>query len=211
MSDPSNYIIGVDVGGTFTDVFFLNEVNGRCGIAKVPSTKTDQSVGFMAGIRAGVANLNEISTIVHGTTVATNALLERKGAKTGIITTAGFRDTLEMRRRDRPNTWGLWGQFKPIVPRDCRLEVNERTLADGTVHTKINPDEVKAQAQSLLDMEVESVAVVFINAYANSTNEATAITAIREMWPNDHNVASFEILPEIQSSGGECSRVFSRL
>ncbi len=198
MSGSSKYIIGVDVGGTFTDVFFLDEVSGRCGVAKVPSTKADQSVGFMAGIRAGVPDLNEISTIVHGTTVATNALLERKGAKTGIITTAGFRDTLEMRRRDRPNTWGLWGQFKPVVPRDRRLEVRERTLADGTVHTKIKPDEVKVQAQVLLDMEVESVAVVFINAYANSANEVAAITAIREMWPNDHNVASFEILPEIR-------------
>ncbi len=77
-------------------------------------------------------------------------MLERKGSKTGIITTSGFRDTLEMRRRDRPNTWGLWGQFEPVVPRNLRLEVAERTLADGTIHTAIDPEDVKNAARELL-------------------------------------------------------------
>ena len=151
MSNQPTYVIGVDVGGTFTDVFFLDEANGQCGVAKVPSTKLDQSEGFLAGIRSGVTDLTKVATVVHGTTVGTNALLERKGAKTGIITNSGFRDTLEMRRRDRPRTWGLWGQFDPVVPRDRRLEVQERTLADGTIHTEIDTDEVKAQAHVLLD------------------------------------------------------------
>ncbi len=198
MSGSPTTVIGVDVGGTFTDVFFLDEVNGSCGIAKVPSTRDDQSQGFLAGIRAGVTDPGDIATIVHGTTVGTNALLERKGKKTGIITTAGFRDTLEMRRRDRPRTWGLWGQFDPVIPRDRRLEVAERTLSDGTIHTDIDPAEIKAQAQALLGMGAESVAVVFINAYANPVNEMAALAAIREIWPNDHVVASSEILPEIR-------------
>ena len=198
MSDQPNYIIGVDVGGTFTDVFFLDEANGQCGVAKVPSTKQDQSEGFLAGIRSGVANLTKIATVVHGTTVGTNALLERKGAKTGIITTSGFRDTLEMRRRDRPRTWGLWGQFDPVVPRDRRLEVQERTLANGTVHTEIDINEVKMQARVLLNMGAQSIAIVFINAYANPANEIAALAAAREVWPNDHVVASHEILPEIR-------------
>ena len=198
MSDQPNYIIGVDVGGTFTDVFFLDEANGQCGVAKVPSTRQDQSEGFLAGIRSGVTDLTKVATVVHGTTVGTNALLERKGAKTGIITNSGFRDTLEMRRRDRPRTWGLWGQFDPVVPRDRRLEVQERTLADGTIHTEIDIDEVKAQAHVLLDMGAQSVAVVFINAYANPANEMAALAAVREVWPNDHVVASHEILPEIR-------------
>ncbi len=198
MSDQPNYIIGVDVGGTFTDVFFLDEANGQCGVAKVPSTKQDQSEGFLAGIRSGVADLTKIATVVHGTTVGTNALLERKGAKTGIITTSGFRDTLEMRRRDRPRTWGLWGQFDPVVPRDRRLEVQERTLANGTVHTEIDITEVKMQARVLLNMGAQSVAIVFINAYANPANEIAALAAAREVWPNDHVVASHEILPEIR-------------
>ena len=101
------YVIGVDVGGTFTDVFFLDEVSGHCQVAKVPSTPADQSQGFIDGIRQKLTDFAEISTVVHGTTVGTNALLERKGACTGIITTKGFRDVLEMRRRDRPHTWGL--------------------------------------------------------------------------------------------------------
>ena len=198
MSNQPSYVIGVDVGGTFTDVFFLDEANGQCSVAKVPSTKFDQSEGFLAGIRSGVTDLTKVATVVHGTTVGTNALLERKGAKTGIITNSGFRDTLEMRRRDRPRTWGLWGQFDPVVPRDRRLEVQERTLADGTIHTEVNIDEVKAQSQVLLDMGAQSVAVVFINAYANPTNEMAALAAVREIWPNDHVVASHEILPEIR-------------
>ena len=198
MSNQPSYVIGVDVGGTFTDVFFLDEANGQCSVAKVPSTKFDQSEGFLAGIRSGVTDLTKVATVVHGTTVGTNALLERKGAKTGIITNSGFRDTLEMRRRDRPRTGGLWGQFDPVVPRDRRLEVQERTLADGTIHTEVDIDEVKAQANVLLDMGAQSVAVVFINAYANPTNEMAALAAVREIWPNDHVVASHEILPEIR-------------
>ena len=122
MSARPRYVIGVDVGGTFTDVFFLDEETGRCDVAKVPSTRPDQSVGFIEGIRARAEDFTEIATVVHGTTVGTNALLERKGARTGIITTEGFRDALEMRRRDRPRTWGLWGQFEPVVPRDLRVD-----------------------------------------------------------------------------------------
>lgn len=198
MSGQPNYVIGVDIGGTFTDVFFLDETNGKCSVAKIPSTKPDQSEGFLAGVRSGITDLTTVATVVHGTTVGTNALLERKGAKTGIITTAGFRDILEMRRRDRPQTWGLWGQFDPVVPRDRRLEVQERTLADGTIHTEVNIDEIKAQARTLLNMGAQSVAIVFINAYANPANEMAALAAAREVWPNNHIVASHEILPEIR-------------
>lgn len=191
------YVIGVDVGGTFTDVFFLDEINGRCQVAKVPSTLDDQSRGFIEGIRSGT-EFSDVATIVHGTTTGTNALLERKGAKTGIITTSGFRDTLEMRRRDRPQTWGLWGQFEPVVPRNLRLEVNERTLADGTIHQTVDPEEVKEAARKLLAEGVEAVCIIFINAYANTTNERAALLALREVWPNDYTEASSNILPEIR-------------
>ncbi len=106
---------------------------------------------FAQGIDKLVDEFSSIATIVHGTTVATNALLERKGAKTGIITTRGFRDVLEMRRRDRPTTWGLWGQFMPVVSRELRVEVNERTLADGTIRTPIDADDIRSATQFLLD------------------------------------------------------------
>jgi len=194
----SKYVVGVDVGGTFTDVFFLDEATGQCDVAKVPSTRPDQSVGFIEGIRKKVDDFADLATVVHGTTVGTNALLERKGAVTGIITTKGFRDALEMRRRDRPQTWGLWGQFEPVVPRDRRLEVGERTLADGTIHQAVEVEEVKAAARQLLEAGAESLCIVFINSYANQENEKAALKAAQEVWPNEHIVTSSEILPEIR-------------
>ena len=108
-------IIGVDVGGTFTDILAFDEDSGSARVAKTPSTRGDQSIGFLEGILSVTDDLSSVATIIHGTTVATNALLERKGAKTGIITTAGFRDVLEMRRRDRPQTWGLRGNSNLLL------------------------------------------------------------------------------------------------
>ncbi|GHD62218.1 hydantoinase [Thalassobaculum fulvum] len=192
------YVIGVDVGGTFTDVFILDQSTGSAEIRKVPSTKPDQSQGFLAGIRAGVDAVPSIATVVHGTTVGTNALLERRGAPTGIITTAGFRDVLEMRRRDRPATWGLRGEFEPVIPRDRRLEVSERVLADGSVHTPVDTAAVTAAAKQLLAMGCQAVAIVFVNAYANAANEQAALEAVRAVWPNEHVTASHRILPEIR-------------
>ena len=192
------YVIGVDVGGTFTDVFILDQSTGSAEIRKVPSTKPDQSQGFLAGIRAGVDAVPSIATVVHGTTVGTNALLERRGAPTGIITTAGFRDVLEMRRRDRPATWGLRGEFEPVIPRDRRLEVSERVLADGAVHTPVDITAVTAAAKQLLATGCQAVAIVFVNAYANAANEQAALEAVREVWPNEHVTASHRILPEIR-------------
>ena len=191
-------VVGVDVGGTFTDVFFLNEADGSCGVAKVPSTRDDQSVGIQEGIAQRLNKLSEVSLIIHGTTVGTNALLERKGAKTGIITTRGFRDVIEMRRRDRPETWGLWGMFDPIVSRELRVEVDERVLADGTVLSLLDKTDVKTAAEKLLDRGAESVCIFFINSYANDTNEKRAVEILKEIWPNNHITSSSEILPEIR-------------
>jgi N-methylhydantoinase A len=191
-------VVGVDVGGTFTDVFFLNEEDGSCNVAKVPSTRGDQSIGIREGIAKQRDDLSEVSLIIHGTTVGTNALLERKGAKTGIITTKGFRDVIEMRRRDRPETWGLWGMFEPVVSRDLRVEVDERVLADGTLHSKVDPAEIKAAAKNLLARGAQSVCIFFMNSYANDHNEKSAVAAVNEVWPNEHITSSSEILPEIR-------------
>ena len=191
-------VIGVDVGGTFTDILALDETAGSVNVAKTPSTRGDQSVGFLEGILKVTDDLANVATIIHGTTVATNALLERKGAKTGIITTAGFRDVLEMRRRDRPTTWGLWGQFTPVVERVHRLEVTERTLADGTIRVPVDLDEVKSAAKTLLEEGCEAVCLFFINGYANSENETRAAEVLRDIWPNDHVSVATEILPEIR-------------
>ena len=191
-------VVGVDVGGTFTDMFFLDEVDGTCEVIKVPTTREDQSRGIQQGIERTLGGLADVATIVHGTTVATNALLERKGAQTGLITTRGFRDVLEMRRRDRPDTWGLWGTFTPLIPRDFRLEVDERVLADGTCTVSIDPDQVTQAARKLRAQGADSICVFFINAYANDHNERIAVEAVRAVWPNPHVTASHEILPEIR-------------
>ncbi len=197
MSGPA-YVIGVDVGGTFTDVFILDETTGKVVTTKVPSTRGDQSKGFVEGIAGKVDDFSTISTVVHGTTVGTNALLERKGARTGIITTEGFRDVLEMRRRDRPTTWGLKGTFTPVVDRPDRVEVGERVLADGSVLQGVDEEEVKKQALALAESGCEAVCVFFINGYANAENERRAVEAVRSVWPNSYVTAATEILPEIR-------------
>ena len=190
-------IVGVDVGGTFTDLFWFEPETGRFRVAKVPSRRGDEAAGFMDGLDR-LGEVSGLAGIVHGTTVGTNALLERKGARIGVITTPGFRDVLDMRRRDRRQTWGLWGDFVAIADRDMRLEVEERTLADGTIHHALDEAAVVAAGHALIAKGAEAVCVVFINAYANASNEAKAVAALRAIWPNDYVAASHEILPEIR-------------
>src|SRR5215813_4024872 len=112
--------IGVDVGGTFTDLLALDPERGVFRVAKVLSTPEDQSIGFIAGLAELETDLAAVTALVHGTTVATNAVLERKGARCGLIATAGFRDVLELGRRTRPNPYGMTGSFEALIPRDLR-------------------------------------------------------------------------------------------
>jgi len=194
----SNYIVGVDVGGTFTDVFLLDLHQGKVATTKVPSTPADQSKGFINGIQNLIDEFSDISTVIHGTTVGTNALLERKGAHTGIITTEGFRDVLEMRRRDRPTTWGLKGSFQPVVGRNDRVEVAERVLADGAQLKEPRRADVLDRVETLRANGCESVCVFFINGYANNSNERQAVEWVRSAWPNSYVTCATEILPEIR-------------
>ena len=141
-----------------------------------------------------------MATVVHGTTVGTNALLERKGGRTGIIATEGFRDVLEMRRRDRPQTWGLWGQFEPVVPRDRRLEVRERVLGrrDGSYRRRSGRDGRRVRA-NCWRCGAEAVAVTFINCLRQrGKTSAIAAQALKSVWPNAYVNVSSEILPEIR-------------
>lgn len=196
-TSPAKAVVGVDVGGTFTDLFWFDEAAKRFRTAKVPSQRGDEAKGFIAGLTT-FGPVSELASIVHGTTVGTNALLERKGAKIGVITTPGFRDALEMRRRDRRQTWGLWGDFTPAASRDCRLEVPERTLADGTIRTAVDREAVRKAAHELIAKGCEALAIIFINAYANPQNEREALEAAREVWPNQNIACSSAILPEIR-------------
>jgi N-methylhydantoinase A len=197
MKSSPSAVVGVDVGGTFTDLVYFDATRCHFRTVKVPSNRGDEASGFIDGLQRFGA-IADLAAIIHGTTVGTNALLERKGAKIGLITTQGFRDTLEMRRRDRPNTWGLWGDFTPIVTRDMRLEVPERTLADGTVRIAIDPANVQACARALLARGAEALAIVFVNAYANPANEQAAYLTAQAVWPNAHVTHSAMILPEIR-------------
>ena len=190
-------IVGVDVGGTFTDLFFYDEPAKAFRTAKVPSNRGDEAVGFLNGLKVFGA-IADLSSVVHGTTVGTNALLERKGARCGLITTKGFRDVLEMRRRDRRHTWGLWGDFVPVIDRDLRLEVNERTLADGTIREALDEDAVREAALELVAAGCEALAIVFVNAYANPENEQKALAIASAVWPNGNIACSSQILPEIR-------------
>jgi N-methylhydantoinase A len=191
-------VVGVDVGGTFTDIFCLDEAQGRSWTAKVPSTRGNEAEGFLAGLAAAGIGPGTNATIVHGTTVGTNALLERSGGPAGLITTAGFRDVLEMRRRDRPTTWGLTGRFEPAIPRNLRLEARERIRADGTVLEPVDPEEIVRLARVLWDAGARALVISFVNAYANPANERAAAAAARAGWPNAHVTIGSEILPEIR-------------
>jgi N-methylhydantoinase A len=149
-------LIGVDIGGTNTDLIFVDEAAGRLVTAKVPTTAHDQADGLLQGIAAlGVAP-DSIDFLIHGTTVATNAAIERKGARCGLITTAGFRDVLELRRRDRPRTYGLTGEFRPLIERRHRREVRERIDSDGQVLEPLDLAALEREVAALLAAAAKS-------------------------------------------------------
>jgi N-methylhydantoinase A len=189
-------VVGVDVGGTFTDLILLDQASGTVRLAKVASTLTNQAEGVMQALAAAGADLSEVDLIVHGTTTTTNAVLERKLSKTGLITTQGFRDVLELGRRTRPQAYGMKGEFVPIIPRNLRLEVPERMDASGQVVTELDVDALRTAAQNLLEQGCISVVVHFLHAYANPAHELRAAQIIAEIWPNDHITMGHALLSE---------------
>lgn len=197
-----SWIAGVDVGGTFTDIVLVNLATKKVLVRKVPTSTRNQAIAFADGLKQATA-LTEIESIVHGTTVGTNALLERRGAKAGLITSAGFRDILELGRRTRPTEYGMTGKFEPLIARNVRLEVPERTTANGDIVLELDRGAVKERAQALKDAGVESLAVMFMQSYANPKHEQEARDIIKEVWPNEFISLSHEVLPEV----GEFERV----
>lgn len=191
-------VIGVDVGGTFTDLILVDDVKGQVSVAKVPSTPHNQAFGVVSAIDATGVPLAEVNAIVHGTTVTTNALLERKIAKCGLITTRGFRDTLELGRRTRPSAYGLMAEFTPLISRNLRFEVSERMDARGNVVTPLDVDEVHAAVKELLSLGVESLVIHFLHSYANPIHEQQAAKIAREMWPSPYVTAGSDIITEFR-------------
>ncbi len=190
--------IGVDVGGTFTDLLALDPSSRVFRVAKVPSTPDDQSVGFIAGLAALGVDHAAIAVLVHGTTVATNAVLERKGARCGLITTAGFRDVLELGRRTRPNPYGMTGSFEALIPRDLRVEVAERVDAAGRVVTPLDEPAVRQAVRLLRERGAEALVIHFIHSYANPAHEQRCAEIAREAWPNRFVTLGSEILREVR-------------
>lgn len=191
-------VVGVDTGGTFTDLLMLDRERSSVRVAKVPTTPEDQSRGFLHGLRELSVDAEAIDLLVHATTVGTNAMLERKGAVCGLITTSGFRDVLELGRRTRPNAYGLSGSFEALIERQHRLEVSERIDVDGEVVVPLDEEALTRGVRHLMEMGAESLVIHFINSYINPVHEQRAVNLARKIWPNDSIVCGSEILREIR-------------
>ena len=189
-------VAGVDVGGTFTDLVILDPASGEVRLAKVPTSLPDQSGGVLVAFAEAGADLSAMDLIVHGTTTTTNAVLERKLCKTGLITTEGFRDVLELGRRTRPQAYGMTGHFVPVIPRDLRLEVPERMDARGRVVTALDEGAVAGAVRQLLAAGCESLVIHFLHAYANPAHELRAAEIAAGLWPNGHITTGHSLLSE---------------
>src|SRR5678815_4820810 len=180
-------IAGIDVGGTFTDLILVDDATATVRLAKVPTSVDNQAWGVLAALDAAGADPASLDAIVHGTTTTTNAMLERKIAKVGLITTRGFRDVLELGRRTRPTPYGLKGSFEPLIPRDLRLEVDERVDAEG---------QVRDAARRLRAQGAEALVIHFIHSYLNDAHERRAREIAAAEWPNAYITVGAELLPE---------------
>jgi N-methylhydantoinase A len=175
--------IGVDVGGTFTDLIFYDDQSGEIRVGKEPTTPAAPEQGVVRAVESKVPDdlIGHTRYFLHGTTVGLNALLERKGAIVGLLATRGFRDVLEVRRGDRDEMYNLfWSPPPPLVPRRRRLGITERIRADGSVHIPFERDDVRAAVEVFREEGVDCVAVAFLNAYANPDHELAAESALRE-------------------------------
>ena len=195
-------LIGVDVGGTFTDVVVWDSDSRRLSLEKVPTTPADPSRSTLAGTRAALERAGlpagAVTTVRHGTTVATNALIQRTGARTGLITTRGFRDVLEIGRTKRDVTFDLlWDRPAPLVRRRHRREVTERMSAAGESLMPLDLGELERECQLLLDEGVESIAVSFLNAYASAAHEEQAIAHLASRAGGINFTRGSEILPDL--------------
>ena len=157
--------------------------SGAVRLAKVPSTPENQAAGVLAALDGAAASLADVGAIIHGTTVTTNALLERKLSRTGLITTRGFRDILELGRRTRPRPYGLTGSFTPLIPRELRFEVPERMDAAGEVLVPLDEAAVRAALERLRAADCDSLVIHFLHSYKNPAHEERALAIARECWP----------------------------
>src|SRR5215467_7853808 len=199
----ATYRIGLDIGGTFTDFVLCDGARRRISLHKCLTTPADPSVAALAGLgelagEAGIA-IADISEIIHGTTLVTNAIIERRGAKVGLLTTQGFRDALEMGTEQRYDIYDLFLKFPaPLVLRWRRIEIPERMDARGRVVTPLDGDAVRAAARRLADEGVEAIAVCFLHAYRNPAHERAAAELLRREFPHLAVSLSCEVVAELR-------------
>jgi len=199
------YRLGVDVGGTFTDFLLLNEDTGETKTAKVPSTPEDSSIGVLNGVAkicdsSGI-DPSDIKLVMHGTTVATNAVLTGRGAKVGLITTSGFEDTLQVARSFCPGGLGGWVTFvkKPLLaPLELTIGAAERIAADGSVVSALDEAALRESLKTCMADDIEALTICFINAYINGEHERRARDIAQEFFPNIPISISSEVVPEMQ-------------
>ena len=195
--------IGVDSGGTFTDVCLFDDETGSVAVWKVPSTPDDPSRGIAGGVAEGIdrvgASAGSVAYFGHGTTVATNALIQHKGAKTGLITTDGFRDLLEIGRQKRPDLYDIQVDKPPVlVTRDLRLEVPERIRQDGSVEVPLDEQAVRRAVRHLREAGVAAVAVCFLYGFVSETHEAVVERILAEEFPEAFACVSHKVAPEFR-------------
>src|SRR5262249_3032269 len=195
--------LGVDSGGTFTDICLFDEDSGRIEVWKTPSTPNDPSSAIVQGLseamRRIVVAAGDIGYFGHGTTVATNALIQHVGAPTGLVTSDGFRDLLEIGRQKRPDLYDLQVDKPPVlVPRELRLEIPERIRHDGRVETPIDQAAMRLAARRLRAAGVRGVAVCFLYGFVRSEHEKVACRILREEFPEAFISAGHEVAPEFR-------------
>jgi N-methylhydantoinase A len=200
---PAPLSLGIDIGGTFTDIVIFDPSTGQGRIGKVSTTPNDPAEGAVDGVRQLLAVHDiapaRIGRVVHATTLFTNALIERKGARTGLLTTAGFRDTLEIGRERKYELYDLFIEMpRPLVKRAWRREVSERLAPDGTVEVPLDVAALLGETAALVADGVESLAVVFLHAYANPVHERMAAEALARRFPGLSVSLSSDIAPEIR-------------
>jgi len=206
----SKYRLGCDIGGTFTDFVLVNDDTGEFQINKCLTTPGDPSEAVEAGIREMLETtpgfMPRIEEIIHGTTLVINAIIERKGARTGLITTRGFRDVLELGRELRYDAYDIFAEYPlPLVPRSLRLEVSERIASDGRVIMELDGAEVQKVLSELTEKGIESLAVCLINAYENPVHEKMIQGIVRQAAPALSLSTSFEVLPQIREYERTCT------
>jgi len=199
------YRLGVDVGGTFTDILLVNEETGETFRAKTSSTPADQSIGVLRGINQACAlagvGLEQVTNVLHGTTVATNAILEGKGARVGLVTTEGFRQVLQIARSFVPGGlagWIIWPKPEPLAALENTVEVSGRLGSKGEEITPLDEDDVRRQLRKLKAQEIEALSVSLINSYANPAHEERVFEIAAEELPGVQVSLSSRVLPEMR-------------